>query len=193
MTIFDKIVMSQVEPSPNDLWMRDAVENIKNEDGSITHKHLGKSLWWFTPQGWKKLFDFDTRYSFEYEYDYDVSDIPFDVISSYDEKIGIHSSEGTFFLYDGSRSLESSSNLVTEGGLKKHVDEIKTEINKMQKSLSKIEGRVSDNEIKLDTLETKIDNIEDKIESIESDFSELVSSFDEKLEYLEQKINSLTP
>ena len=183
MTIFDKIVMSQVEPSPNDLWMRDAVENIKNEDGSTTRKHLGKSLWWFTPQGWKKLFDFDTRYSFKYDYSYGVSDLPINSESSYNPEHGITAVDNTFYLYDGSRALKNSGNLVTEKGMKKHVDNLQGQIDSIKNELEFTNQRI-------DTLESRLGAMSDDIATLIDGITqqqEMLSNIQSRLAELENR------
>lgn len=180
---FNKIVLSHTEPNIEDLWMRINIEKLP--DGKAIHGH---SLWWFTPQGWKKLFDFDTRYSVDTDYSYDISQIPFDSASAYDPKVGVVSVDNTYYLYDGSRTLSSSSNFVLEKGLKKHVDNLQSQINTLKERVDEAEESIINLRRGL-TTETSERKTEDTV--ISDRLSEAVETITETLSGITATINTL--
>lgn len=179
-TIFDKIVMSDTEPQTSELWLRDAVEVIKNEDGSTTKKNLGKSVWWFTPQGWKKLFDFDTRYAFTYDYIYTGSTDPLVVESTYEAEHGISAIDNTMYLYDASRTIGNNSNIVIEKGLKYHVDDL-------QKRINALDERLTTAEEKLEEVKEDVVNVKDGLSGI----TEIIEAMHQQVELQQSSIESL--
>ena len=160
---FNKIVLSHTEPNVEDLWMRINIEKTPN--GEAIHGH---SLWWFTDKGWKKLFDFDTRYSVTTDYDFSKSNKPYDSKSEYNPEIGIVSVSETYYLYDATRALENSANLVTEKGLKYHVDvlteKIETEVEERKRDIARINGEIGTIERNLSSLEGRISNLESNVQ-----------------------------
>lgn len=174
MKTFDKIVLSETEPMTSALWIRDAEPQVKKSPENVTLSNAGKSIWWFTPWGWKKLFDFDTRYSFNYEFNYEGSETPFDGESEYNEKIGIVDNNYTYSLYDGSRDIADNANLVTEKGLKKHIDEINEEFEDLKE-------RVTTNENSIETINETIEKLGTNLETL----TEIVSTMGNKIETLE--------
>lgn len=179
---FNKIVLSKTEPSVEDLWMR----LTPNETNGIGH-----SLWWFTSQGWKKLFDFDTRYSINTDFSYEASKKPFDSDSTYSPETGIVDMTNTYSLYDGSRELGDNANLVTEGGLKVHVDAINKEINSIKQRLTKVEtnlnNEISDRENADGGLSERIDAISTRLSTI----TETLTSISSNINMLESRISNL--
>ena len=181
-TIFDKIVLSETEPQTSELWMRDAIEFVKNEDGSTTKKSLGKSIWWFTPHGWKKLFDFDTRYAFTYDYIYNGSDTPLTLDSVYEPEHGISEVSNTMYLYDASRTIGNNSNLVIEKGLKYHVDDLLKKINALDKRLTKAEEDLKTVREDVNTVKEGLTGLTEVVEAIESQTEILNENYDSILE-----------
>lgn len=171
---FNKIVLSKAEPSVEDLWMRINIEKLPN--GKAIHGH---SLWWFSPQGWKKLFDFDTRYDVATNYSYTASKMPYESTSVYDPKVGIVSVSNTYNLYDASREIGNNANLVTETGLKVHVDKLQGQINSLNTRMETAEANISELRRDLNTetstrsredseLLSRISTLESRISSLES-------------------------
>ena len=173
---FNKIVLSKAEPGVEDLWMRINIE--KTEDGKFIHGH---SLWWFTTQGWKKLFDFDTRYDVSTEYSYSASESPYESESQYNPEVGMVTVNNTYNLYDASRDLGNNANFVTEKGLKYHVDDLQNQINDLVKRVTKAEQDIS-NEIN-----TRAGQIGEIRESI-SEITGMLDSLSNRLNNLESNV-----
>lgn len=187
---FNKIVLSQAEPQVSDLWMRINIE--KTPDGKAIHGH---SLWWFTSQGWKKLFDFDTRYNTTTDFKYATSDKPFESESVYDSKTGVVSISNAYHLYDGSRELTNGANIVLESGLKKHVDNLQLQINKVNDRVTtltntvnqEIQDRISgDNNLsgRINNLQDAVDKSLDTLITIGGN----INSINERLTNLESQL-----
>lgn len=176
---FNKIVLSKTEPNVEDLWMRINIERLP--EGSKYGKKFkhGHSLWWFSPFGWKKLFDFDTRYNVSTDYMYNgTPELPLQTETDYNPEIGIVKVVNTYYVYDGAtRDLKNTRNLVNETGLKKHVDDLQSQIDALKRRIEQAEERIS-------TLEKGLNN---EITNRASDFSNLSS----KLGSLESRISSL--
>lgn len=164
---FNKIVLSQVEPNIEDLWMRINIEKLP--DGKAIHGH---SLWWFTSRGWKKLFDFDTRYSVSTNYSYSPSQDVLDSTQEYDPRNGIVSVNNVYNLYNATREIGDNANLVTERGLKYHVDDLQKKIDDLRKDLnSEISNRKSeDNKLsgRISSLSETVQNNTSRISALES-------------------------
>lgn len=131
---FNSIALSKTEPDTGSLWMRQVSDKGKD---------LGFSLWWFTSEGWKKLFDFDTRYNVSTSYNYTASDKPYESKEVYNPENGIVKVDNAYNLYDASRDIGNNANLVTETGLKYHVDYLQSQIDTIQQSISSIDAKIS--------------------------------------------------
>lgn len=169
---FNSIVLSTTEPDTGSLWMRQVEDKGQK---------LGHSLWWFTSEGWKKLFDFDTRYNMSTEYKYSESESPYESKSEYDPESGVVKSNITYYLYDASRDISDSLNIVTEKGLKVHIDSIKEEI-------TSLKNRVSATEVKYNELSGRVDNISNSLNGTLELLQEMngtLSSIDNRLTALE--------
>lgn len=173
---FNKIVLSKTEPNVEDLWMRINIE--KTDKGKFIHGH---SLWWFTTQGWKKLFDFDTRYDVKTEYSYTASESPYDSKSEYNPKVGMVTVDNTYNLYDASRTIGDNANLVTEKGLKYHVDNLQRQIDALDRRVSKLESDLS---TEIQTRELQVQTINSSLESL----TDLVGELSSRLRTLEENV-----
>lgn len=174
MKIFNKVVLSETEPENiSDFWLRDNVDPKK-----MTHS---KSLWWFTPEGWKKLFDFDTRYNVSWNFDYETqSDFPMEVSESYDVTTGIDTVNNTVYIYDATRDIENNENLVNEIGLKWHVDDL-------QKKIDALAARVSQNEKDIASLKSRASSLEDSVKTL----VELTATINQSINNLDSRVSAL--
>lgn len=172
---FNKIVLSQTEPQPSDLWMR-----ITSDKG----KELGHSLWWFTAQGWKKLFDFDTRYSVTTNYNYKASSQAYESKSIYDPESGVVTVTNAYSLYDGTRDLGNNANLVLEKGLKTHVDILQKNIDKVATDLA---TETSNRKSGDSALSSRIDSLSNSIGSI----TETMTGMSNTIQNIQGRLNAL--
>lgn len=166
MKKFESIIMSESEPLHTSLWLRQALTPSK-EDGKVVIRPMGFNLWWFSPQGWKPLSDFDTRYEVENNYLPDASSKPLDTETSYDYKIGVMSVVNTHFIYDASRVLGNNKNLVEETGLKHHVDDLQGQINSLKSRVSVLENKVSSLESTVAQQSNTISSLASRISALE--------------------------
>lgn len=157
---FNKIVLSQIEPGTSDLWMR--INKEKTPEGEVV---LGHSLWWFTSQGWKKLFDFDTRYSVSANYSNKGTDTLLDSTSEYNAENGIVSVDNVYNVYDATRDIGDFSNIVLEKGLKVHVENLQAQIYALGSAL---DSEINDRKRGDTDLNNKINNISKALGEISS-------------------------
>lgn len=190
---FNKIVLSSSEPNVEDLWMRINIERLP--EGKAIHGH---SLWWFTPQGWKKLFDFDTRYDVSTDYSYSASDSPYDSKSEYNPKVGIVSVGNIYYLYDASRKLGNNANFVTEKGLKYHVDDLQKQINVLDTRLTAAESNIrelrKDLNEEINTRTEEFSNLETRLGTAEQAINtttSLLDTINSSLRILDERISNL--
>lgn len=130
--------MSEVEPPKKDgtLWLRPKRTIVYDTDSKEIMKE-SISIWYYGNNGWESIIDFDTKYVLDKEFDYTAKSDPIYLSHHSYPNEGKVSDSIRFRLYDGSRSIGNNGNLVTETGLKKHVDELNTTINEL---LSVING-----------------------------------------------------
>lgn len=166
MTIFNRIVLSKVEPeNTKDLWMRNNIPyTLKDGKKGMPHS---KSLWWFSPSGWKKLFDFDTRYETKWLFESTAqAETPLEATEVHDPVIGITEVTNTVHIYDATRTLGNNKNLVNETGLKHHVDDLQGQINSLKSQVTTLQSKVS-------TLESYYDDLSADNNALEHAYEEL--------------------
>lgn len=166
MITFSRIVLSGTEPTnTNDLWMRDTAVSPSSNKNEMSHN---KSLWWYCPEGWKKLFDFDTRYDTEWMFECESqADKPLDVVEKYDPLIGITKVTNTLHIYDATRSLENNWNLVNEIGLKWHVDDLQKKINNLQSQVNTLKEQNTSLSQSLSTLQSNYNSLALRVTALE--------------------------
>lgn len=155
MKRFEAIILSEVEPGHSCLWLRPPREN----KGAM-------SLWWFSPQGWKKLFDLDTRYTTNVDFSVTPAESFMDSESTYDNFSGIVTTDTTYNVYDGSREIGDNGNLVVEKGLKYHVDNLQEQIDDMNDKLDDLSERVESNKQDIKDLQGTIETLQDGISTV---------------------------
>lgn len=167
MTTFNRIVLSRTEPeNTNDLWMRDNIVPLSNGKNELPHS---KSLWWYCPEGWKKLFDFDTRYNTEWIFEYESqADDPLETTEKYDPMTGVTKVTNTLHIYDATRDLENNWNLVNEIGLKWHVDDFQKKIDDLQVQVTTLKDLNASLNQSVSELQTKYDSLASRIEALET-------------------------
>lgn len=183
---FNKIVLSKTEPNVEDLWMRINIEKLPS--GKAIHGH---SLWWFTSQGWKKLFDFDTRYSVSTDYSFEASETPYDSESVYDPKVGVVSVSNTYNLYDAARKIGDNANLVTEKGLKHHVDDLQSQINDLKKRMTKAESDIDTLTKNLNEEVSERNDADIEINRTLGTITDTLAGMSNSIRNLESRLNSL--
>lgn len=166
MTTFNRIVLSRTEPENiHDLWMRDNIVPLSNGKNELPHS---KSLWWYCPEGWKKLFDFDTRYETGWIFEYESqADDPLEVTEVYDPVIGITKVTNTLHIYDATRDLENNWNLVNEIGLKWHVDDLQRKIDNLQSQVNTLKEQNATLNQSVSTLQSNYSSLASRVAALE--------------------------
>lgn len=175
MRRFESIVMSEVEPSAvGTLWMRPKYNTIKdNEDNPVI---AGMSILYFGEVGWKPIVDLDTRYNINYTYEYTPSEDSIITNNNNNPEVGLSEITNILYLYDGSRDLENSANIVTEKGLKIKVDALTSEIASIKERLDDIETTISSLISENNTISSAIGNINNQIAQLSDTVSGLINN-----------------
>lgn len=167
MRRFESVVMSETEPvSPGTLWLRPK-KNTLDSKGPTQF-----DIWYFSEVGWRPIADFDTRYDFAVEYNPEVSGKSLVITSTPNPKEGIVSDNLTFFVYDGTRNMQNSSNLVLESGLKKEVDTLRSYIDN---EIARVDERINTLSSSLDTISNSVSSNTDRVAKVEGRLSLLES------------------
>lgn len=188
MKRFEAVILSKQEPEESSLWLRPSTEPIRDPDtGEVTKFHNGFNLWWFSPQGWRQIFDFNTRYVFKEAYEYTDAESSVTHTGTYNPEHGIDTTVFTYHLYDGTGTLSATPNLVTAKGLKKHVDELQEQIDQLKARCTALEERCTRLESRMSTAESEID----ALQSLTVTHTSEITSLESKDTSLESSINSL--
>lgn len=145
MRKFESIVMSESEPimKMGTLWIKPERVVIGDPDSKESMKE-SVSLWYYGNNGWTSILDFDTNYN--------ISILPFDTPSEesvipdkYQASMynGITDIILKTYLYNGNRSIGDNSNLVTEQGLKNHIEELNSKIQQLQTTIEEMTATIA--------------------------------------------------
>lgn len=164
MKRFEAIVLSETEPIHTSLWLR------PDKD-----KH-GMTIWWYSPQGWKQLFDADTRYNIKSEFDFSPAEYALVTKGTADHKNGITEVNNTYYIYDASREIGDNDNLVNEKGLKYHIDDIQDKIEAIDERIEELVTRVDTNEENINNLQESVATLQDNIGTVQESIEDIKSS-----------------
>lgn len=157
MTTFNKIVLKETEPENlNDLWFR------------VDNNNIPQSVWWYTTQGWKKFFDANTRYYTEWKFNNEASNTPITFTSNADDKNGVTEVVNNVYTYDASRELSDNANIVTEEGLKYHIDSIQAKLDALTNRVAQSEKDIKALKESLSTMTELLSDLNSRVSALET-------------------------
>lgn len=182
MRKFESIIMSNTEPlETRTLWIKEKTGGVSPSGNNVSK---GNSIWYFGNQGWKPLFDFDTRYIFKDKISYEPSTEITSSEQTPDNENGIVNIEKTFSMYNGDRELGNNENFVNETGLKVHVDSLQSQIDS---AMTLIAGLRKDLTEHIADFDTHVSEYENHVKAYET----FKASIESKVEELSSKLNTL--
>lgn len=161
MRKFNTVVMSVKEPEfESALWFKQKPDSV---EGSTS----GFSLWYFSEDGWKPLYDLDTRYNLSNVFSSKgVTGDPVNMEVSARPEVGLVDMKNNYSIYDGSRQIADNGNFVNEKGLKKHVDSLQGQIDVIVDTLKTMENSMLKLADSLESMSRSIDSIQAELSSI---------------------------